>query len=276
MKRFLCTFAVAGLWLSIGATHTQADFSGFNSGTGFTLNGFGTFGPFTPIFSGPGGDTVQLTTTTIGPMAGSVFYSTPQNIAKFTAQFAYQTAGGADGFAFVLQNAPSGASAIGGAGGDLGVGDIEGASNPHQPIVPSAAILFNIWTGHPQGTEYTTNGVIDFNYSSVAPVVLDSNALVHITVTYDGSNLTETLTQGSNTFSKVYTSINLASVVGGNTAYVGFTGGAGGVVSDQYVRDVSFKSSIVPEPASALLLMIGTVGMYVGARVRRGRPTNSA
>jgi hypothetical protein len=64
-------------------------------------------------------------------MAGSLFYSTQLGITSSTAQFTYQTSGGGDGFAFVMQNDPRGASAIGGAGGDLGYGYIEGSSNPH-------------------------------------------------------------------------------------------------------------------------------------------------
>src|SRR5262249_52549480 len=56
--------------------------------------------------------------------ARSVFFQAPQYIGAFKAAFTYQDVGvgGADGVAFVLQNDPRGTSALGGAGGSLGVG----------------------------------------------------------------------------------------------------------------------------------------------------------
>jgi hypothetical protein len=141
--------------------------------------------------------------------------------------------------------------------------------------VSSAAVLFNIWPGHQQGTELVTGRTIDFGYSSVAPVVLDNNVPVQVTLSYDGTTLTEVLTQGSDTYSTAY-NVNVPGAVGANTAYVGFTGGAGGVVSDQFVSDFSFSSNgpaVAPTPAppAVVLLLTGLLALCVGAGVRRLR-----
>jgi len=78
-----------------------------------------------------------------------------------------------------------------------------------------------------QGMALGTNGVI-LDYSSSAPVNLHSNHQMQMDVSYDGNTLTAVVldpaTQGSCT--NRY-SLDLAAIVGGTTAYVGFTAGSG-------------------------------------------------
>jgi hypothetical protein len=274
MIRTTKALAGAAVWLLLCAPGARADIIGFNGGAGYTVNWFNAQGNvFVPTFSGPGGNTVQMTTSAFG-IATSVFYNTRQNVSQFTAQFTYQTTGGGDGFAFVVQNDPRGPSARAGGGGNLGYGNLEGFSDI-TPIAPSAAVLFNIWTGHPQGTEFVTDGTIDFAYSSVAPVTLDNNVPVQVALAYDGTNLTETLTQGGNVFSHTYAGLNLPGILGTDNAFVGFSGGAGGVDSNQFVSAFSFSSPAAvatPEPASLVLWGLGAAGlMLASARKRRPR-----
>jgi hypothetical protein len=44
-----------GLLLWAPRATAQQLLIGFNNGAGYTVNGFGTFGPYTPTFSGPTG-----------------------------------------------------------------------------------------------------------------------------------------------------------------------------------------------------------------------------
>src|SRR5260370_10710850 len=71
---------------------------------------------------------------------------------------------------------------------------------------------------------------------SLAPIALGSGDPLQVTLTYDGAMLTEMImdTVTHDTFSHSYT-LNLAQVIGGNSAYVGFTAGTGGVASTQQI-----------------------------------------
>lgn len=72
---------------------------------------------------------------------------------------------------------------------------------------------------------------------------------------YDGTNLTMTLTDTvtNATVTEVFP-VNIPSVVGGNTAYVGFTGGTGGLAATQNVLSWTFTSSQAATSSSSTLL----------------------
>ena len=214
---------------------TRADIAGFNNGTGFTLNGGPTIS----------GGTATLTDNNTFE-ARSLYYDTPQNISGgFQASFIYQATGGnsfalADGTTFVLQN--QGLNALGDSGSDLG----------YSGIAPSAAVALDLFA--PSGTTFDTNGNIG-GYTSTSPVNLNSGDPIGVLLSYNGSTqvLSETLTDltTSSTYATSYSS-DLASVLGGGTALVGFTAGTGAGSSTQTISDFSFISS-VPEPTSLTL-----------------------
>jgi hypothetical protein len=72
-------------------------------------------------------------------------------------------------------------------------------------------------------------------------VDLHSGDVMHAHMTYDGTTLTltitDTATSGSFTTS---TAINIPSIVGGNTALIGFTGGTGGLTAVQNILNWTY------------------------------------
>ena len=166
------------------------------------------------------------------------WYTIPVNIQAFTTDFTFQqTAATADGFTFAIQNSPSNLWAVGLNGGGLG----------YSGIASSIAVKFDLYNNAGEGSDSTgfyTNGAtptlpsVDMTGSGVN---LHSGDVMHAHLTYNGTMLTllltDTVTNASFTTS---TAINIPSTVGGNTAYVGFTGGTGGQTAIQKILTWTF------------------------------------
>jgi len=163
----------------------------------------------------------------------AAWYTTPVSSHAFTSDFNYQAlTAQADGITLTLQNDPSGINAIGLDGQDLGYAGIQS----------SVAIKFDMWNNLGEGidsTGYYTNGaepILPALDLTPYAVILRSGNLLHVHVTYDGTTLTwtisDTTTNASFTDSTV---IDIPTIVGGDTAYVGITGSTGGWTSTQYV-----------------------------------------
>src|SRR5271156_2964257 len=212
--------------------------SGFASVAGLTLNGSAT---------NVDDSRLQLTTG-LTYQVSSVFYNTPTNIQAFTTDFAFQLSDAeADGFTFTIQNV--GPTAIGGYGGNLGYGP-----NPVTAttggIGKSVAIKFDFYNNAGEGTDSTglyVDGVsptvpaVDITSSGV---VLSSGDSINANMTYDGVNLTMTLTDivVNKTFTYTFP-INIPATIGSNVAYIGFTGGTGGESSSQKILSWTFTSA---------------------------------
>ena len=85
---------------------------------------------------------------------------------------------------------------------------------------------------------------------------LHSGNPLNVTLAYDGTTLTMTITDTKTkaSFSKSWT-INIPATVGGNTAYVGFTGATGGQNALQNVLSWTYAAraqSAVPAAPSNL------------------------
>jgi hypothetical protein len=212
----------------------------FNNGTGFSLNGGATIT----------GTTLTLTDG-VGGERRSSFFEFPLYIASFKASFTYQDVGGAgaDGAAFVLHNDPRGTAALGGAGGAMGYG-------PTPAITPSAALLLNIYANNTVGFAFRTNGVSGTPYVTPGAVNLAGGNPIAVTLSYLGGVLSLTFADAvaGTSFSTNLVVGDLTGSIGGQTAYVGFTGATGGTVSTQTVSDFSFTST----PALGLQILGGT------------------
>lgn len=173
-----------------------------------------------------------------GSEASSAFYTNAQYVGgAWNASYIYNShGGGADGTAFILQT--TNPAAIGGGGGELGYTGIAG---------PSLAYEFNLYTGNPPGAILATNGATG-GYLPTTPVSLTTTNDILVNLSFNAGVLTVTLTD-QNTLATYTTNYNvgsLSSVLGGNVAYIGFSGGDGGVASTQTVRNFQFHSVLPP------------------------------
>lgn len=181
-----------------------------------------------------------------GSETRSFFFNQPQYIGAFKAVFTFQAGGNAaaDGVAFCLQNDPRGITALGGGGGQLGVG-------PSNPVTPSAELELNLYTGGGQNMGYMvlTNGLTgsgggNGNYQPPGSVNFKNGDPINITVNYANGQMALTFTDTvvNATFTTNLSVGNLTQILGTNAAYVGFTGSDGGSTSIQTIRNFSFVS----------------------------------
>jgi hypothetical protein len=251
LKQIVTVLAMAALGL-VGAA-AQAQVSGFGGdGAGWTLN-------TNPNYGSGGGTAPSVSSNVLNIINGyygdnSAFYDTPQNISSFTASFVWQNTTGlgvginpADGLTFTLQN--QGPTALGLGGGGLG----------YENISPASGVAFNLYSFTPVvglGYAPVSTGNGSSSYQSTGPVNFDSTDPISVEITYN-ANLLSVAVKDMTTSASYNTSfsVNVPSDAGGNTAYVGFTGGSGGGASDQTVRDFQF----IPEPSSFLLVALGGV-----------------
>jgi hypothetical protein len=182
------------------------------------------------------------------------FFQIPQYIGAFQAAFTYQDVGGvgsgivADGASFILQDDPRGASAVVGPGNSLGVMGYPGAV---ANISPSAELVFNIYS--PVGYSWNTDGdVTSPSQGGSGGVELTLGNPIHVTLFYANGQvaltMTDTVTLAS--YSTTLSVGDLTSVLGTNTAYVGFGGSSGFYTSTQIITNFSFTS--IPPLALAL------------------------
>jgi hypothetical protein len=234
-----------------GFTVNQNVTSSINLGNGFAQGSV--------MFNGSAilsGTRLQITDgNPAGYEAGSAWYSIPGNIQSFTTDFSFQITPGtvptADGMAFVIQGGTT--AALGPEGGGLGYGP-DAPTNPtasaHTPIAKSVAVKFDLYDNVGEGVDSTgiyTNGVspttpaVDMTSSGVD---LHSGNVFKVHMTYDGTTLTMTITDTTNAAKTFTTSqpINIPSIVGGNTAFVGFTGGTGGLTAVQGILTWTFTN----------------------------------
>jgi hypothetical protein len=218
------------------AVRAQIDHSGgFASNSDLKANASATFV----------GGAAQLTHSFFE--AGSFFAIQKQCITSFTTTFDFQQTPvdgvpSADGITFTAQNDPSGDMALGGDGGALGylfgitksvaVGLDYGFNNFGEGL-NSTDLLFN---GGLTGAVFVPPG----------PINLQDTHKKTITLAYDSSTkvLLETIKDDTTnlTFSHTYNSVDIPGNVGGSTAFVGFTGGTGGLTAVQDILTWTLKN----------------------------------
>ena len=225
------TTATATYTIQAGLSNTINFPTGFTSATGLSLVGAAKV--TSPV--------LQLTLAPAMETKGAAWFSKPVNIAAFTTDFDFALLNAkADGFTFAIQN--QSATAIGPVGSGLGYG----ASMPGSGggIGKSLAVKFDLYSNDGEGSDSTgfyTNGAsptIPATSMASSGILLSSGHKLHAHITYDGATLilllTDTTTSAS--FTKSLT-IDIPAVVGSQTAYVGFTGGTGGLSMTTHILD---------------------------------------
>jgi hypothetical protein len=181
--------------------------------------------------------------------AGSAFYTTPVDVSQFTTDFTFQlSAAQADGMTFTIQNSSAGATALGPSGGGLGYGPDTPGGTPG--ISNSVAVKFDLYSNDGEGEDSTglyTNGAsptVPATDMTSSGVILNNGDTMSVHITYDGVTLTMSITDFSvnATFSKSWP-INIPQTIGGNTAFVGFTAGTGGLTASQKIETWTLVST---------------------------------
>ncbi len=220
-------------------TQNQVIGGGFSSATGLTLNGAAAV------------TTGDLVLTNGGAtQAGSVFTSNRVDVSGFTSQFTFQTTGTyayastGEGLTFTIQGA--GPTALGGTGSALGYGGINN----------SVAIKFDLNNNNGEGNDSTglyTNGASPTNVGSIdlssSGIDLHSGDIFRVNLTYVGTTLTVVINDltTNTSFSHDYT-INIPSIIGGSTAYVGFTGATGSVETHANIISWAYAPTAATSP----------------------------
>lgn len=258
---FQHTFAV-NIPQTIGSTTAYVGFTGGTGALAATqqiLSWSYTPLPFYPNFSATpamlynGGATINgssllMIAATIQNQANSAWFPNPVPISQFTTDFTFAGSNAdADGITFTIQNA--GPSAVGPQGGGLGYG----ALYPGGPvgITNSMAIKFDLYNNDGEGNDSTgifTNGdsptvpAIDLSSTGINLHSTDQFA-VHLV--YDGSTITMTLLDlwTNVSWSHYFYGVNLPQLVGGPTAYVGFTGGTGTLSATEQINAWTYLPS---------------------------------
>jgi hypothetical protein len=258
---------------AVPAHATTILFSDFSSTTGLVLNGnTGT------TVTGDG--TVLRLVGASGNQSGSAFSKATINASTFSTFFKFRLTNpggisdgvepGADGFVFVVQPV---SSSIGGAGGGLG----------YSGISPSVGVEFdtfqNAWDPSTNHAGIDENGDVGSVATVNVPTKFDDGNLWYAWIDYNGTTLEVRFNQTGirPSAANLSQNIDIASIIGTNTAFVGFTAGTGAawenhdIVSWQYNDSFSpiNNTSTAPEPTTLALFGSGLVLVTAVSRRRR-------
>jgi hypothetical protein len=212
----------------------QINYLGFATTHGLVLNGYGS----APTTSGSG----QLILTDGAPdEARSVYFNTAQGIQTFQTEFTFNIGAGpttADGFTFILQNVGLGATGLSGRGlGSKGLGH-------------SFAMSFDLYNydANKFGSDFRflVNGVSTDSVAPIAmsPINLHSGQTMGASISYDGTTVTVKITDlAHRTSFTTSEAINLPALLGGYTAFAGFTAATGASVSNQEIGDWTYTGT---------------------------------
>jgi len=182
------------------------------------------------------GSAIQLIGASAVHQAGAAWYTQQQNIQSFTTDFTFQMATTAYGMTFTIQNSAAGLDATADANG-LGYG----VYSTQTGVDHSVAIKFDTTSDNsqtylgatPSSTGLYLNGgpLMDLGFvpeNDLVPasINLASGHIFAAHVVYDGSILTMVLKDTSTgTQTRVSWPVDIPTVVGSSTAYIGFTAG---------------------------------------------------
>ncbi len=174
--------------------------------------------------------------------AGSAWYSAKVPITTFSSDFIFQLLNPvADGFTFTIQGDSAGTATLGTNGDGLGYADIG----------KSVGLKFDLFNNAGEGPDSTgiyLNGAtptVPASDLSSNRIDLHSGDIFHAQVVYDGTTLTLTLTDTrTGAIATQKFTVNIPNAVGGNSAYVGFTGSTGGYAAAQEILNWTFSNVV--------------------------------
>jgi hypothetical protein len=248
------TVTFCGVGLANGAALTVNFGCGFPNSTGLTLNG----GASVPSLSGR----LRLTDGGTGE-ARSAFTTVAVNASAFVNDFLFQlTNPSADGFTFAIQNKAN--TAVGTSGGGLGYGSNSPTGTGGIPT--SIAIKFAFFNSNSTGL--ITNGAFPGSVSidmTNSGIDLHNGHVFAMHVTYDGATLVWTVTDTvtGKSFS-TSAAVNIPTVIGAQTAFVGFTGGTGGLAATQDILAWTYQTDATAPVAVASPVNLTFNGQTVG------------
>ena len=235
--------------------------SGFAAG-GMTLNGSAKLN----------GATLRLTDGGQSE-AASAWYSVEANIQTFTTDFSFQvtpaSASTADGFTFTIQG--NNTTALGPSGGGLAYGPVSTSGTGGIPN--SVAVKFDLYSNAGEGVDST--GIYQNGQPPTVPAVdmtssgvnLHSGDVFNVHMTYDGTNLTMTITDATTLASFSHTwAVDIPNAVGGPVAYLGFTGGTGYQTATQQVLNWTYVFNGVPGQQVSTPTFSLAGGVYLGTQ----------
>lgn len=181
--------------------------------------------------------------------AGAGWFPVPVNISSFHGSFTFTANGNGNGFVFCIQNqsTPNNSNYQWISGGPntvsscTGLGYSGSTGEQNVGILNSIAIKFDIFSGNTTGLLTNAAQISTINTAIGNGVSIASGHLMRCDLAYDGTTLTWTITDTvtSATWS-TNQAVNIPSIVGGNAAFIGFTGGTGGAIATQTIKSLTF------------------------------------
>ena len=243
LRTAACTLALMVLCLVPGHAAIIFNFPNFSSCAGLQINGNAACT----------GGVLRVTPATFS-QSGSAFSTVPVSLgagASFSTLFSFQITAsggsadsdglGADGIVFVVQPV---ANNVGGGGGGIG----------YQGIPTSLGVEFDTWNnglpGDPDGNHIGVdlNGSVTSVTTTPIAARINDGSVWYSWIDYDGSVLEVRLSQTNvrpATATMSYT-VNLASVLGTTTAFVGFTSGTGAAFGNHDILTWQFDDVFAP------------------------------
>ncbi len=194
---------------------------------------------------------LRLTDTQVPPNgdpfeATTVFTKKQVDISHFTTEFTFQLSSNtptnmADGITFTIQNAPDQTAFPTSSGGAMA----------YESIGNSVCVKFDCYQNLPDPSDNTTGLFVGGQYpcggTDLYPtgINLHSGHLFQVVMNYDGKALTiDILDTVTHAEAEQTYQIDIPAHVGGDTAFVGFTGSDGGAVALQQIMTWTYNSEV--------------------------------
>lgn len=278
-RSFLAILAALALGLA-GRAQTVV-YANFASTVGLQVNGDAA------VVTTSDGKVMRLAPA-LSNQAGTFFTTSTYNVASFSTIFEFRISNrngitdgsrnGADGIVFIVQK--EGNTAVGGTGSGLG----------YDGISPSVGVEFDtffnngldpaIGSGGSNHVGIDTGGSVTSLQTAAVATNMDDGDKWTVWVDYNGTNLEVRMsTDGLRPTAAILTrTIDIATLVGNNSAFIGFSAGTGGANTNHDLLGWAYSPSYVvggltavPEPGTYALLGLGGLVLLAARRFRRAR-----